>query len=65
MPLTNLLKAKAKYVWSTECQTAFDSVKALICNASVFAAPQWEKSFKTEVDTSYVGAGAVLLQPDD
>ena len=32
-PLTDLLKGKAKYVWSPECQKAFESVKALICNA--------------------------------
>ena len=64
-PLTDMLKAKAKYMWSSECQKAFESVKALICNAPVLAAPQWEKPFKLEVDASFVGAGAVLSQPDD
>lgn len=64
-PLTNLLKGKVKYVWSAECQTAFENVKALICNAPVLAAPQWDREFKIEVDASYVGAGAMLLQCDD
>lgn len=64
-PLTNLLKGKVKYVWSSECQAAFENVKALICNAPVLAAPQWDRVFKIEVDCSYVGAGAVLLQRDD
>ncbi|KAM8771398.1 retrovirus-related Pol polyprotein from transposon 297 [Acanthopagrus schlegelii] len=64
-PLTNLLKAKMKYVWSAECQSAFENVKALICNAPVLAAPQWDRAFKLEVDASAVGAGAVLLQADD
>lgn len=64
-PLTNMLKGKVKFVWSSECQTAFENVKALICNAPVLAAPRWDRTFKIEVDASYVGAGAVLLQCDD
>ena len=64
-PLTNLLKSKVEYVWSPECQSAFQNVKALICNAPVLAAPQWDRVFKLEVDASAVGAGAVLLQADD
>lgn len=34
-PLANLLKGKVKYIWSSECQTAYDKVKALICNAPI------------------------------
>lgn len=64
-PLTNLLKSKVTYVWSSECQKAFESVKALICNAPVLSAPRWDRAFKLEVDASYVGAGTVLLQSDD
>lgn len=64
-PLTNLLKAKATFDWSSECQSAFENVKAVICHAPVLAAPLWDRPFKVEVDASYVGAGAVLLQPDD
>lgn len=64
-PLTNLLKGKVKFEWSSECQAAFENVKTVICKAPVLAAPQWDKPFKVEVDASYVGAGAVLLQSDD
>ena len=59
------MRNKVKFDWSSECQSAFENVKALICNAPVLAAPQWNKPFKVEVDASYVEAGAVLLQPDD
>lgn len=66
VPLTNLLKGKVRFDWSSECQSAFENVKALICKAPVLAAPQSDKPFKDEVDGSYVGTGAVLqLQPDD
>lgn len=61
-PLTNLLKAKAEFIWSTQCQEAFDAVKALLCSAPVLAAPNFGKPFKLQVDASQIGAGAVLLQ---
>lgn len=61
-PLTNLLKAKAEFVWSAQCQEAFETVKVLLCSAPVLAAPNFSKPFKLQVDASQVGAGAVLLQ---
>lgn len=64
-PLTDLLKGKARFVWSPSCQRAFERVKALISNAPVLAAPRWDRAFVLEVDASLVGAGAVLLQSDD
>lgn len=63
-PLTQLLSPKVDFVWTPECQAAFDSAKALLCHAPVLAAPDLTKPFKLEVDASAVGAGAVLLQED-
>lgn len=64
-PLTNLLKANAEFIWSTQCQEAFDAVKALLCLPPVLAAPNFGKPFKLQVDASQIGAGAVLLQEND
>ena len=64
-PLTNLLKGKAQFVWTDECQGAFDNVKLLLSTAPVLAAPRLDRPFKIQVDASQVGAGAVLLQTDD
>lgn len=64
-PLTELLKAKVDFVWSSECQQAFDSVKSLLCSSPMLAAPCFDKPFTLQVDASQVGAGAVLLQDDD
>ncbi len=61
-PLTDLLKGKAKFVWSTQCQAAFENVKSLLCVTPVLVVPQLDQPFKLEVDASLVGAGAVLLQ---
>lgn len=64
-PLTYLLKGKVKYIWSPSCQTAFEKVKEILCNAPVLAAPSMDKPFKLQVDASHVGAGGVLLQQDE
>ncbi len=64
-PLTELLKAKAKFVWSPECQLSFENVKSVLCSSPVLAAPCFDRAFMLQVDASQVGAGAVLLQGDD
>ncbi|CAM4713069.1 unnamed protein product [Leuciscus chuanchicus] len=64
-PLTDLLKAKALFVWSESCQNAFEAVKTLVTTTPVLMAPQLEKTFKIQVDASKEGAGAVLIQEDD
>lgn len=64
-PLTDLLKAKTKFIWSSICGLAFENVKSLLCSSSVLAAPCFERSFSLQVDASQVGAGAVLQQTDE
>ena len=64
-PLTDLLSPKVRYKWSPSCQHSFDSVKALLTNAPVLAAPAFERPFKLAVDACDTGAGAVLLQDGD
>nr|XP_054760876.1 uncharacterized protein LOC129267163 [Lytechinus pictus] len=64
-PLTNLLKAKVKYVWSDECQRSFENLKAILVNEPVLAAPNFTKPFKVAIDACDVGVGAVLLQEDE
>ena len=64
LPLTTLLSPKTDFVWTPECQHAFESVKSLLSHAPVLAAPDLSRPFKLEVDASAGGAGAVLLQED-
>lgn len=64
-PLTDLLQAKAKFVWTPKCESTFENVKRLLTSSPVLTAPRLDKPFKLQVDASQVGAGAVLLQADE
>ncbi|XP_076876436.1 uncharacterized protein LOC143525877 [Brachyhypopomus gauderio] len=65
LPLTTLLRKDVPFVWTSDCQAAFDAAKALLCSSPVLMAPQYNKPFKLDVDASDSGCGAVLLQEDD
>ena len=61
-PLTNLLSKKVKFVWTHDCQLAFDKVKLLLQESPVLKSPDYEKSFKLIIDSSDVRTGSVLEQ---
>ena len=61
-PLTNLLGKKVKFVWTDDCQLAFDRVKLLLQKSPVLKSPDYEKPFKLIIDSSDVGTGSVLVQ---
>ena len=64
-PLTNLLSKRTKFIWTNNCQKAFDILKAILKNEPVLLAPNFAKEFKLRVDASDTGAGSVLMQEDD
>ena len=61
-PLTNLLSKKVKFVWTDDCQLAFDKVKLLLQKSPVLKSADYEKPFKLIIDSSDVGTGSVLVQ---
>ena len=63
-PLTNLLSKRTKFIWTYDCQKAFDILKAILKNESALLAPNFAKEFKLAVDASDTGAGSVLMQED-
>lgn len=61
-PLTALISPKRKFVWSHECQAAFNAVRSLLMIPPVLRAPDFNAPFSIQVDASDHAVGAVLLQ---
>ena len=61
-PLLKLTEDRAKFVWDEACESAFQTLKELLCRAPVLAFPDFNESFILTTDASSVGLGAVLSQ---
>ena len=61
-PLTELFKKGAVYVWTSEHQVAFQTLRQALSSAPVLALPDFSLPFCIETDASGIGIGAVLLQ---
>ena len=61
-PITELLKKGVKYVWSKECDEAFQTLKKLLTTSPVLAQPDITKPFDVYCDASGTGLGCVLMQ---
>lgn len=45
-PLISLLSPANSFIWTEECQNAFEEVKAMLYSAPILAAPNFERCFK-------------------
>ena len=57
-----LLQKDVKFVWSHECEVAFNALRHLLTTAPVLAQPDIEKLFDVFCDASGTGLGCVLMQ---
>ncbi len=64
IPLTDLTKKIAPFIWSDVHRQSFDQVKELVANAIEVTIPDPELPFVLQTDASDVGLGVTLLQPD-
>ena len=60
IPLHELAKPHSSFSWSSDAQTAFETIKQLLTSAPVLRAPTSDDSFILEVDASDKGEGACL-----
>jgi hypothetical protein len=61
-PLTDLLKKNIAFVWTSDHELAFKTIKQAFVQAPVLAMPNFAKPFYVEIDASDVGVGAVFMQ---
>ncbi len=64
-PLHRLTEKGREFVWTTECQSAFDTLKQRLISAPVLAYPDFKLPFILDTDASATGIGAVLSQLQD
>ena len=61
-PMTRLLQKDMRFVWTSECDVAFHTLRTLLTSAPVLAQPNIEKPFDVFYDASGIGLGGVLMQ---
>lgn len=61
-PITALLKKGVPFVWTDQCQQAFEALKASLTSAPVLILPDPGLPFVLATDASKVAIGGVLLQ---
>ena len=59
---SRVAKNQTKFVWSSECEQAFQTLKRLLTTAPILAQPDIEKPFDVYCDASGIGIGCVLMQ---
>jgi len=64
-PLFALMKKDVKFVWTDECQTAFETLKTRLTSAPILALPTDEGTYIIDTGASDSGLGSVLSQRQD
>ncbi|XP_054279061.1 uncharacterized protein LOC128997448 [Macrosteles quadrilineatus] len=61
-PLHALKRKNTKFLWTAECQGAYETLKEKIANPPILTMADFNKPFVVHTDASATGAGAALLQ---
>ena len=63
-PLHQLTEKRSKFIWTQQCQEAFEHLKHCLTSSPILALPDWSQPFVVDTDASDAGIGAVLSQVD-
>ena len=61
-PLTFLTRKSKEFIWTKECQEAFQTLKDALISDPILVFPDMNKEMAVHVDASDVAVGAVLVQ---
>ena len=64
IPLHQLCRKEVPYIWTDQCQSAFEVLKAAIVSAPVLIHPDPQEPFIVETDASDFALGCILNQKD-
>ncbi|GFW69017.1 retrovirus-related Pol polyprotein from transposon 412 [Trichonephila clavipes] len=64
-PLHKLTEAKQKFIWTVDCNNAFNKLKDALTSAPILAYPEIRKQFILDTDACHKSIGSVLLQEID
>jgi hypothetical protein len=64
-PMFGLLIKYVDFVWTEQCQTAFETLKATLSMALVLRGPNWTLPFHISIDACDTAIGWVLGQKED
>ena len=62
IPIYDLLKKHTPFIWSEECQNAFDTIKQMLVSPAILAMPNKYGHFTMSSDTSKKATGCALYQ---
>ncbi|KAK8942884.1 hypothetical protein KSP39_PZI008966 [Platanthera zijinensis] len=62
LPLTKLTRKNVPFIWTEDCQAAFDRLKESVTTAPVLVMPCGSEGFQIYSDASLKGLGCVLMQ---
>ncbi|GFX43850.1 retrovirus-related Pol polyprotein from transposon 17.6 [Trichonephila clavipes] len=64
-PLHKLTEARQKFIWTVDCNNAFNKLKDALTSAPILAYPEIGKQFILDTVASHVSIGAALAQEID
>ena len=62
LPLTTLTHKGQQFIWTAECEMAFQHLKEALTNPPLLAYPDFDKEFILSTDASLEAVGAILSQ---
>ena len=64
-PLHALTRKKTQFLWSADCEIAFEVLKQKLATSPLLAYPDFDEDFTLETDARRLGLGAILSQYQD
>jgi hypothetical protein len=59
-PITKLMRKMKPFIWTIECQEAWDQIKRKYMDAPILMLPNWQMEFHVHMDASLLVVGAMF-----